>query len=207
MPSPIRSAILGALRSASPLEIPRQVLEQCLTSNPELIGHRAARVAVAESDITAALLGGLPIPRARMPAALPVLGNVAAAVVESKLVAHAWQPVYDDDTGISFGHGVDLLMLDPGLARVVAIEVKSTIQSARWPRLATGRNEQLTPRWFNSPGNQGMVEWDLGADDISVMVAQVSFRRRVWRSCLVEGAGTPWPVTHTEQLSDLAWLP
>lgn len=206
MPSSIRSTILGALRSATPFEIPLQVLVQCLTSNPELIGHRAEHIAVAESDIKDSLLGGLPIPRARMPAALPVLGNVAEAVIESILVAHAWQPVYDDDTGISFGHGVDLLMLDPGLARVVAIEVKSTIQPARWPRLTTGPNEQLTPGWFNSPGNQGMVEWDLAAVDIFAMVAQVHLRRRVWRSCLIGGAGKPLPVTHTELLSDLAWL-
>lgn len=94
-----------------------------------------------------------------MSAALPVLGDIAEAVVESVLADHGWQPVHDDDAGFSFGHGVDLLMLDPGLDRMVAIEVKSTIQPARWPRLATGANEQLTSAWFNGLGNQGMVEW------------------------------------------------
>jgi hypothetical protein len=55
---------------------------------------------------------------------------------------------------------VDLLMLHPLLERLVAIEVKSTIQLGRWPRLATGRNEQLTPAWFDAPGNQGITEWE-----------------------------------------------
>lgn len=205
MSSPIRSAILKALRSATPFDITDQTLEGCLTANPELL-CRPKRVDATESAIKAALLSDATIPSEGMSAALPVLGNIAEAVVESVLADHGWQPVYDDDAGSSFGHGVDLLMLDPALDRMVAIEVKSTIQPARWPRLATGRDEQLTPAWFNGPGNQGMVEWSLGAADIFTMVAQVHFRRRLWRSCLAGDPRVPRPVTEPEQLSDLTWL-
>ncbi len=123
----------------------------------------------------------------------------------SWLADHGWQPVYDD-AGSSSGHGVDLRMLDPSLERLVAIEVKSTIQQGRWPRLATGRSEQMTQSWFDAPGNQGMAEWHVGATDIYAMVAQVHLRRRLWRSCIAGDAQLPQPVTSAEQLSGLNWL-
>jgi hypothetical protein len=201
----IRSAVLQALRSATPFDIPEQSLEECLTASPELLA-RPHRIAAPESMVKAALLGGPRITSDVMSAAAPVLGNIAEAVVEKMLADLGWQPVYDDDAGFSFGHGVDLLMLDPALERMVAIEVKSTIQPARWPRLARGGNEQLTPAWFNSPGNQGMGAWGLGDTDVFTMVAQVHFRRRLWRSCIAHDASVPVAVADAEQLADLAWL-
>jgi len=89
---------------------------------------------------------------------------------------------------------------------VVAIEVKSTMQPARWPRLESGAREQLTSAWFAAPGNQGMSEWQLGSADIYTMVVQVHLRRHLWRSCLAGDRLTPQPIVDLEQLCDLDWL-
>jgi hypothetical protein len=200
-----RSVILHALRSATPFPIPESTLNECVAADPDLV-HGADRIGAAESVIKAALLNHESIPAEEMPASLPVLGNIAEAVVESMLADYGWQPVYDDVAGISFGHGVDLLMLDPALERMVAVEVKSTIQPARWPRLARGRNEQLTQDWFNHPRNQGMFEWELTNCDIYAMVVQVHFRRLLWRSCIARDLRLSSPIADTDQLADLSWL-
>ena len=135
-----------------------------------------------------------------------MLGNVAEAVVEVILEELGWQPVSDDTAGFSAGHGIDLLMLDPALERMIAIEVKSTIQPSRWPRLAAGRREQLTPEWFDAPRNEGMVEWDLSAADVYTMVVQVHLHRLRWRACLARDPQSPHPVIDLDQLSSLEWL-
>lgn len=204
-PGSVRAAMLRALRSAAQFEVPEATLEECLAATPELLGN-PERIATAEALVRSTLASGVPLPATQRAFALPVLGNIAEAVIESILAEIGWQPCYDDDAGSASGHGVDLLMLDPSLERVVAIEVKSTIQRGRWPRLASGDQEQLTPSWFDAPGNQGMVEWQLGSADIYTMVVQVHLRRRLWRSCLAADPLTPQPIVDFEQLSDLDWL-
>ena len=66
--------------------------------------------------------------------------------------------------------------------------------------------EQLTPEWFDSPGNQSMVEWDVSAADVYTMVVQVHLHRRRWRACLAGDLTSPHPLVELDQLDDLAWL-
>ena len=194
-----------ALRQATTFTIPEETLRGTLTATPALI-RDPERLALVEASVKETLTEGAPLPAALRSSALPVLGNVAEAVVETLLANHGWQPVYDDDQGFSSGPGVDLIMLDPTLSRVVAIEVKSTIQQGRWPRLARGRSQQLTPHWLDGSKNTGMAEWGVRSSDIYLMVAQVHLRGRRWRCCLAGDVTAPQPVTEKRQLDDLDWL-
>lgn len=205
MASEIRAATLHALRLGTQFDIPTEALAECLNAEPKLLGN-PRRIAAAESLIHRALADGTRIPAPTRAEVLPVLGNVAEAVVEVILEEQGWQPVSDDTAGFSSAHGIDLLMLDPAMERVVAIEVKSTIQPSRWPRLAAGRREQLTPKWFDTPRNQGMVEWGLSATDVFTMVVQVHLRRRRWRACLASDLRQPHPLVDLDQLASLEWV-
>ncbi|WP_127572497.1 hypothetical protein [Georgenia faecalis] len=205
MASEMRSGLLRALRSGTQFDIPTDVLNACLHAEPRLLDD-PPRIAAAEALIEGTLVGGTPIPAATRGEVLPVLGNIAEAVVEVILEEQGWQPVGDDASGFSSGHGIDLLMLDSTLERLIVIEVKSTIQPSRWPRLAAGRREQLTPEWFDAPSNEGMVEWGLGAGDVHTMVAQIHLRRRRWRACLANTLHTAHPLVDLDQLASLEWL-
>lgn len=206
MPAEVRTTLLRALRSAFQFDVPVDILEACLTAEPTLLRDPAG-MAAAENVISRTVSEGLAIPADMRGVVLPVLGNVAEAVIESILEAEGWQPVGDDPTGFSSGHGIDLLMLDPTYEHLVAIEVKSTIQASRWPRLAAGRREQLNPEWFDAPGNEGMREWGLSSADVYKMVAQLHFRRLRWRACLARDIRFPHPLEGPEQLASLHWLP
>ncbi|WP_404348433.1 hypothetical protein LG324_12845 [Phycicoccus jejuensis] len=205
MPNQLRAATQRALREATAFMFPEETLRGTLRATPALI-RDPARLALLEVLVKETLIEGAPLPAALRSSALPVLGNVAEAVLEALLVDHGWQPVYDDDRGFSSGPGVDLLMLDPTLSRLVAIEVKSTIQQGRWPRLSRARSKQLTPQWLDGPGNAGMAELGMSSADIYLMVAQVHLRNRRWRCCLAGDATAPQPVTEKRQLADLDWL-
>lgn len=205
MASEVRAALLGALRKATQFDIPADELETCLAAEPKLLSD-PERIAAAEAVIRETLADGTSIPPDVRGGVLPVLGNIAEAVIEVTLEAQGWQPVGNDPSGFSSGHGIDLLMLDSTFEHLVAIEVKSTIQSSRWPRLAAGRREQLTPEWFDAPGNEGMKEWDLGSADICTMVVQVHMRKLRWRACLASDIRSPKPLAYLDQLTSLDWL-
>ncbi|MBR7744778.1 hypothetical protein KC207_15890 [Phycicoccus sp. BSK3Z-2] len=205
MPSLVRAVTQLALRRATEFTIPEETLQGTLTATPVLI-RDPERLALLEAAVKEVLTEGAPLPAAVRSSALPVLGNIAEAVVETLLADHGWQPVYDDSQGFSSGSGVDLLMLDPTLSRLVAIEVKSTIQQGRWPRLARGPSKQLTPHWLDGPRNTGMAEWGVPSASVYLMVAQVHLRRRRWRCCLAGDPMAPQPVTEEQQLDDLDWL-
>lgn len=205
MASEVRAALLRALREAARFDLPADVLDECLRAEPTLLSA-PDRVAAAEAVIRGTLADGSPIPADVRGGVLPVLGNIAEAVIEVILEMQGWQPVGDDPTGFSSAHGIDLLMLDPTFEHLVAIEVKSTIQASRWPRLAAGSREQLTPEWFDAPGNEGMTEWDLGSADIYTMVVQVHLRQLRWRACLAGDIRSPQPLAGLDQLASLDWL-
>ena len=205
MTSELRPALLRALRSATQFELPPQVLSTCLHAEPSLLDD-PTRIAAAEALIEGTLVEGSAIPATARGTVLPVLGNVAEAVVEVILVEEGWTPVVHDVGGFSSGHGIDLLMLDATMERLVAVEVKSTVQRSRWPRLARGRHEQLTPEWLDAPGNEGMVEWALDSQDVYLMVVQVHLHRRRWRACLAGDPAVVRPLVDLDQLADLEWL-
>lgn len=205
MTGDIRAQTLRALRAAEQFEISRESLAQVLTASPDLL-HSPLRVAEVEEFVRGLLLDGVKPPAYARPFMLPVLGNIAEAFVESTLVDCEWIPVYSDDTGSSAGHGVDLLMLDPSLTGVVAVEVKSTIQQARWPRLAPTSRAQMTPAWLDSSSNEGMREWMITSDDVYSMVVQAHLTRMRWRACIAAELNAPVPIANIDQLLDLTWL-
>lgn len=205
MPGRSRAQTLRALRDAGHFNIPLESLTKAATATPELLRH-PDRVAEAEGHIRDFLMNGTPIPPPVRSSVLPVLGNIAEAYVESMLADLGWQPVFDDDTAFSSGHGIDLLMLDPSLPDVVAIEVKSTIQRGRWPRLNPASRAQMTPDWLDATRNAGMREWGLSSADVHPMVVQVHLGRLLWRACASGGSLVPQPVVRIEQLQELGWL-
>ena len=205
MPSAVRTVTQRALRDAAQFVITEEILLGHLTATPELL-RDPQRLAPLEAAIRATLAEGAPLPANIRSSAVPVLGNIAEAIIESTLADLGWQPVYDDDRGFSSGHGIDLLMLDPTLERLVAIEVKSTIQPRRWPRLARGRSEQLTPEWLDGPRNTGMLDSAVSSADVYMMVAQIHLGRRRWRCCLAGGPSQSQPVTEEGQLMNLDWV-
>ncbi|WP_030527728.1 hypothetical protein [Phycicoccus jejuensis] len=194
-----------ALREAVRLPLSWSRVEAALEAQPELVRH-ADRLALLEGHVRATLALGKPLPGAMRASVVPVLGNVAEAIVEMELVERGWQPVYDDVEGFSFGPGIDLLMLDPPLERLVAVEVKSTIQRGRWPRLSRGGSKQLTAQWLDDGANVGMAQWEIGSEDVYLLVAQVRLRERVWRCCIAADPTRALPVTDEAQLKDLRWL-
>jgi hypothetical protein len=200
-----RSDTIRALRDALPFNIQPDTLLGVVTATPCLL-HHPDRVAAAEGHVRAFLIEGTAVPPPARSSVLPVLGNVAEAFVESMLSDLGWHPLFDDDTAFSSGHGVDLLMLDPSLSAVVAIEVKSTTQAGRWPRLAPASRPQMNPNWLDGKGNAGMREWDLSSADVYSMIVQVHLRRMLWRACAVDRADVPQPVIRIEQLQDFGWV-
>lgn len=164
------------------------------------------RIDDLEQSVADLLLHGRPIPVQHRGSIQPVLGNIAEAVIETTLVELGWQPVSNDSSGSSSSHGVDLLMLDPDLDRLVAIEVKSTVQLARWPRLPRHGDSQLSAGWFDKDDNPAMRDWDLQSTDIYALLCQVRLRRRDWRAVVIGIARPDQPVGSIDDLSDLSWV-
>lgn len=154
MADALRARTLQALRDATQYDISPGALAGVSTATPDLLA-RPERVEEVERHVRALFLEGIAIPVHLRSSTLPVLGNIAEALVESMLVDFGWQPLYDDDSRYSAGHGVDLLMLDPSLSAVIALEVKSTIQRRRWPRLASASRAQMTPGWLGMRATWG----------------------------------------------------
>lgn len=200
-----RALTLRALRGAELFILDASTIESCLTATPGLV-REPERIEQLESSARATILDGAPIPAALRSSLLPVLGNIAEAIVEVVLQDVGWRPLYDDAAGFASGSGVDLVMLDPAFERAIAIEVKSTIQANRWPRLARGRREQLTSTWLDRASNEGMADLGLTSDDVHVMVVQVHLLRRRWRACIMDDAGLPRAVVDVDDLQDLSWL-
>lgn len=205
MSEAIRARTLQALRTATQFDIPPESLANAMIATPDLLS-RPEQVAEIEEHIRALLLERITIPVYARWATLPALGNIAEALVESMLVNFGWQPLYDDDSGYSAGHGVDLLMLDPSLSAIFAIEVKSTIQRGRWPRLTRTSQAQMTPAWLDRASNEGMREWGFEADDVYSMIAQAHLGRLKWRACVAAELCAPLPIASIDQLIDLNWL-
>ncbi len=205
MAEAIRAKTLQALRAAAQFDIPPEALADVLTATPYLLA-RPELVGEVERHVRALLLEGIAIPAHARSSTLPVLGNIAEAFVESVLVDFGWQALYDDDRGYSAGHGVDLLLLDPSLSAIVAVEVKSTIQRGRWPRLPPTARAQMTAAWLARASNEGMREWALEADDVYSMIVQAHLGRLKWRACVAAELDAPLPIASVEQLVDFGWL-
>ena len=102
-------------------------------------------------------------------------------------------------------HGVDLLVLTPA-GQMVAVEVKGTLRSGRWPRLSRRDLMQMSAAWIDKRDNPGMAEWDLGSEDVYGMVVAVNFPDRALRIAVTADFEHLHPVSALDDVLDLSWL-
>jgi hypothetical protein len=120
-----------------------------------------------------------------------VTGSVAEAVAGIVLDKIGCTTFFDvAERGL---HGVDLLVITPE-ASVIAFEVKGTLRVGASPRMTPSARRQLSRAWLNGPGNTGMREWSLVADDLYAGVVVVDFGAATWRGALSHDFETFTPV-------------
>jgi hypothetical protein len=140
----------------------------------------------------------------RRSALAPITGHVAESVIASELVEYGWTPVWQF-IGPG-GHGVDLLMLDPSVERVLALEVKGTLSPTRWPRLRGREVEQMSRAWVDKADNPGMEDWTLDSADVYGGIAFVGFSYRAFKVVFSPDFEAWQPVQGADQLEDTTWL-
>ena len=183
-----------ALRSAQQIPFERELVLGCLNLEKEL-DRRFAR---AYSGSLRALR-----PEERRGGLAPITGHVAEAVIESILVEHHWNPVWDlPSAGL---HGVDLLFLDPHAEHLFAIEVKATLRPGQWPRFRSGELAQMGTAWLDKPDNPGMVDWAVSSEDVYGAVMLVNFHDFAFKAALTADLESWLPITDPLQLDDLGW--
>ena len=183
-----------ALRSAEPIALERDLVLGCL----DLETERDRRFARACTGSLAALR-----PEERHGGLSGTTGHVAEAVVESVLVEHRWNPVWDlPSAGL---HGVDLLFLDPREEHLFAVEVKGTLRPRHWPRFRSSELRQMSAAWLDKPDNPGMVDWAVSSKDVYAAVVLVNFHDSAFKAALTADLESWLPVTESRQLDDLEW--
>jgi hypothetical protein len=199
----LHAAMRASLRAATPFELPADVVLACSdsTANEEKIRNleELFRVAVRTSlasiptvDRTSRLNG--------------MTGHIAESVVAALLEELGFTPIQHMVGPESGGHGVDLLMLTPGFEAVLSIEVKGTLQRARWPRLTRGEVAQMTAEWLDKSDNPGMADHDLVSGDVYGAVVLVNFARMQWKAAVTADFHGAYAITNKAQLEDVAWL-
>jgi hypothetical protein len=116
-------------------------------------------------------LSALP-PDERRGALATATGHIAESVAETLLERAGFTPLWHFIAG---GQGVDLLMVDPEMERVLAVEVKGTLRPNYWPRLSHRGIAQMTPAWLDRHGNAGMDDWGLTSSDVYGAVVLLNF--------------------------------
>ena len=199
----LHAAMRESLRAATPFELPADLVMACSDSaaNEEKVQklEELFRVAVRTSlasiptvDRTGRLNG--------------ITGHIAESVVAALLEELGFTPLQHMVGPESGGHGVDLLMLTPGLEAVFSIEVKGTLQRARWPRLTRGEVAQMTAEWLDKSDNPGMADHDLVSGDVYGAVVLVNFARMQWKAAVTADFRGAYAITDKEQLEHVAWL-
>jgi hypothetical protein len=196
----VRSEVFGGsfgrtVRSANCFSLDDKLVARCLDLE-EKPGDRLFHRAWKES------LSGLS--RVERAALAPTTGHVAESVAEIVLGKLGYQ-VIGHQSGPG-GHGIDLLVMCPEGSRLVAVEVKGTLQPRRWPRLRRGELAQMSPRWLDKPDNPGMLDWDLTSEDVYGAVLLISFSQRAFRLLFTDDFVRLRPVMDSAALSDLSWL-
>lgn len=132
------------------------------------------------------------------------VGEVAEAVTEVVLVDLGYELV--GEVGGQGRHGIDVLMLDPSGERLMAIEVKGTLRSDRWPRVRRGRVPQMSAGWLDKVDNPGMAEWALRSEDVFGAIVLVNLAMPAFKIGVTADFEQFDPVTDLAHLVDLSWL-
>jgi hypothetical protein len=132
------------------------------------------------------------------------VGAVAEAVAALFLVEHGFHLV--GEVSGAGSHGADLLVLDPALERLVAVEVKGTMSQRRWPRLRRGVLAQMSAEWLDKSDNPVMSEWDLRSADVFGAAVFVNFGLGAVKVGITATFLRFEPVRDAAELIDLDWL-
>lgn len=190
---PSRLPLRAALRAAQTFPIEEETIHDCLDMR---------KPADASFD-HARRLGLSTIPVDARRGLARVTGEVAEAVAQKILDELDYNLVWQiTEPGI---HGVDLLYLAPD-DQILALEVKGTLRPGTIPRLTPSRLRQMSRDWLNHPGNPGMADWSLAADDLyaGVMVVDLAFAQ--FRLALSADFDNHKPITRLSQLTTMTWL-
>ena len=183
-----------AVRITQALPLPVDVVTSCLLDRGQ------------DQTFRDALEQGLAsIPRAMRRGALGgVTGHVAESVVAVLLEQLGYLVVWQF---VGPGaHGVDLLELSPDTNRLLAVEVKGTLRSRRWPTLSKGELDQFTPRWLDKRDNPGMAEWNVESEDVYGAIFLINFADRLWKAVVTGDFGVFHAISGPDDLRDLSWL-
>jgi hypothetical protein len=134
-----------------------------------------------------------------------VTGHLGESVVELLLDGLGYHMLWHFTGPLSGGHGVDLVVLSPD-GKVLAVEVKATLRSGRWPRPAERELVQLSQEWLDKADNPGMANWELSGADVYGLVAVVNFADSAWRCAVTADFNTAMPILDPAELADLSWL-
>lgn len=93
-----------------------------------------------------------------------------------------------------------------GEQRLIAVEVKATFRSGRWPGLFSGIPAQMATDWLDKPDNSALADWQLASNDLYGGLVAINFRDLGYRAALTRDFNSWHPVEMGEQLGDLAWL-
>jgi hypothetical protein len=185
--------IPAALRSAPTHPLDLSLIRECIYSGDPKLRH-------AEDQFKHALTHGLstlPSPT-RSPLLNGVTGLVAESVAATVLESKGWAIFGQTTDPYPSRHGVDLLALSPS-DKVFAIEVKGTLQAARWPRFRASELGQMTATWLNKPDNPLMNEWGLTGLEVYGMVLLLHFGKNLWKGIITEDYIHGRPVTNLKR--------
>jgi len=182
--------VVNVLRGSPARPLDAEVINGCLDLEKE-----------ADRDFhTAWTMGIATISRGpRKARLLPVLGHIAESVAEVMLHELGHDIVWHQ-TGAGV-QGVDLLTLTPSGSRLLAVEVKGTLRRGHIPRLSTGSTVQMSAEWLERVRNAGMLEWQLGAEDVYGAVFGLNFADMVFRAAVTDDFLSYRPVHDLQQLA------
>jgi hypothetical protein len=129
------------------------------------------------------------------------VGQIAEAIAASVLVDQLGFNLVWQITAAG-GTGVDLIVLTPGEASLVAIEVKGTLRAGHTPRLSRARGGQMSRKWLEAGANPGMADWGLEPGDLYSAVMVIDLAEGTWRAAISHDLET-WAPVKSE--AKLAW--
>lgn len=184
----------GLLGRGSPIDLPSQVVDACLSKSDPLdkLFRKAWKRSLASLK-----------PDERRGRLAPVTGHIAESVAAVLLVEAGCHVVWQF---IGPGqHGVDLIVADAAVERLIAVEVKGTLRSTGWPRLSKGELAQMSAEWLDKRDNPGMAEWGLEGADVYGAVILIQFALGLVRCGVTADFVSLSPLQSLDELALWSW--